>query len=332
MAQQTKANDSTELKSTVKVRWTGYARDRLAEYAVDLAQDDDDTRWTHIQAALGRQKTNVVLETVEEAEALASELGDLQMGRPWTNSSIERAARRVQGEITEDLAEQGYTAEYSSGFFRGYEQEDEQPEVRTDGGVASNDPELVAADEQEAIDSLQVHLTRDEMRDACRAWDLDGYSGTKGEMAQAMVEQALGRVIGLLMEEGVDIRGDLAEAAGLTEDGDDEADEAEQEQEDEDDDSQPVGSLAGDLLERDPADYGYTAKLQMTEKQTAAIVAALENPEATQGEVAEAADCTERYANSTLNRWRGTEDEVEAAEDAGADVPPEYRDVAPEDA
>lgn len=82
-------------------------------------------------------------------------------------------------------------------------------------------------------------------------------------------------------------------------------------------------ALAGDLLERDPAEYGYTAKLQMTETQVAVCEAALEAPSATQETVAEAAGCTERYANSTLNRWRGTEDEREAV---AADVAPCYQD------
>lgn len=273
-----------------------------------------------------------------------------------------------------------------------------QQTTAADDAQTENDPELAAATEAEAVDSLQVHMTRSEMRDAAREWGTRS-SGTKQEMAEAMLADAADAALGFLAEEGVALQGDLADdEAGAeqpaedtetddggeqeaeqadAEDGDlidadevpgeamdevareygmgagavkgalqfqppasdadctSEADEAALEarrratpgyeaEADEAGTSQPQGSLAGDLLARSPEDYGYTAKLQMTEKQTAAVVAALADPDATQAEVAEAADCTERYANSTLNRWRGTADEVAAAEDAGASVPAEY--------
>lgn len=191
------------------------------------------------------------------------------------------------------------------------------------------DPELAANTLEQAADSLQVHLTRSEMREACRDWDLDGYSGTKAEMAETMLEQAEERSLALLVEEGVDLGGDLAddEADEAAQEDATEATEDEDEQDDSEDSTQDTpGSLAGDLLARSPEEYGYTAKLQMTEKQTAAVRAAFEDLDATQAEVAEAADCTERYANSTLNRWRGTEDEVQAMEDEGIEVPAEFRE------
>ncbi|AGM11826.1 hypothetical protein M201_gp57 [Haloarcula californiae tailed virus 2] len=202
-----------------------------------------------------------------------------------------------------------------------------QQNTADDGSTdAQNDPELAAANLAEAADSLQTHMTRSEMRSAAREWDTKA-SGTKQEMAEDMLENAQEQALALLVEEGVELLGDLA---------DDEADEAEdeqeaQEQEDDEDEQDSEdstqdtpGSLAGDLLARSPEDYGYTAKLQMTAKQTAAVKAAFEDLDATQAEVAEAADCTERYANSTLNRWRGTEDEVQAMEDEGIDVPAEF--------
>ena len=204
-----------------------------------------------------------------------------------------------------------------------------QQNTADDGSTdaANTDPELAANTMEQAADSLQVHMTRDEMRAACREWDLDGYSGTKAEMAETMLEQAPEQALALLVEEGVDLGGDLVEDEAADEAEDEQ--EAEAQDEDDEDDSEDStqdtpGSLAGDLLARSPEDYGYTAKLQMTAKQTAAVKAAFENLDATQAEVAEAADCTERYANSTLNRWRGTEDEVQAMEDEGVDVPAEF--------
>jgi len=180
---------------------------------------------------------------------------------------------------------------------------------RTD---AQNDPELAAGSDAEAVDSLRVHMTRSEMRDAAREWGTRS-SGTKQEMAEDMIAEAREQAFGFLAEEGVALQGDLVE----DEDGD--------EQDDGEDSTQDTsGNLAGDLLARSPEDYGYTAKLQMTEKQTAAVRAAFDDLDATQAEVAEAADCTERYANSTLNRWRGTDDEVQAMEDKGIEVPAEF--------
>jgi hypothetical protein len=178
-----------------------------------------------------------------------------------------------------------------------------------DDAQTETDPELAASNHAEAVDSLQVHMTRSEMRDAARSWDTRS-SGTKQEMADAMLNEAREQALGFLAEEGVALTGELADNQA-----DDEEGEA---------DGDPQGSLAGDLLARSPDDYGYTAKLRMTEKQTAAVVAALENPDATQAEVAEAAGCTPRYANSTLNRWRGTQDEVQAMQDEGVEVPAEF--------
>jgi len=173
--------------------------------------------------------------------------------------------------------------------------------------------------------------------------------GSEGEVEQATQDMTVREV---LEAAGYDLPGENLDSmpdrgpekpegqATLGEAHEAEADEGEQgfqagsevqeaEDEDEQDNSEDStqdtpGSLAGDLLARSPEDYGYTAKLQMTAKQTAAVKAAFEDLDATQAEVAEAADCTERYANSTLNRWRGTEDEVQAMQDEGVDVPAEF--------
>jgi len=108
----------------------------------------------------------------------------------------------------------------------------------------------------------------------------------------------------------------------------------EAEDEDSEDDSSQGGqqpTLAGELLQRDPADHRL-GDLTMSEKQTTAVLAALEDPERTKEELAEAADCTERYAATTLERWAGSEDQVEAVNDAHGDgaygeVPSEYTEV-----
>lgn len=190
-----------------------------------------------------------------------------------------------------------------------------------DEAQTENDPELAASDWEEAIDSLQVHMNRDEMRSACREWDLDGYSGTKGEMAQAMVEQAPGNVVGLLLEEGVDIQGDLAEDAGL-----DLEDEDEQEDEDEGSSGRQRASV-GDMLEKDPDEYHRDNALAFSEKQVEVLAWAMGHAGDTDEQVAESVDCSARYVNSVCHRWPATDEGIEAIEDAGHEVPERFRQV-----
>ncbi len=261
---------------------------------------------------------------------------------------------------------------------------------------AQIDPELAANTVEQAAESLQVYLGRDAMREFGREHGSRS-SGTKQEMADSMLAEAREQALALLVEEGVELGGDLTEDdEGAAEDeqpeqeaegdlaapedvpaetmdevareygmgagavkgslafmdegeaveADSEADEAalearrraaqatededeQEDSEDSEDDSSQGGqqpTLAGELLQRDPADHRL-GDLTMSEKQTTAVLAALEDPERTKEELAEAADCTSRYAATTLERWAGSEDQVEAVEAEGSEVPSEYTEV-----
>lgn len=69
----------------------------------------------------------------------------------------------------------------------------------------------------------------------------------------------------------------------------------------EDEDEQDDRTTVADLLARDPEAHRL-GELQGTEKQTAVLEQAHEDPEQTPAEVAEAVDCTERYAATTCER------------------------------
>ncbi len=201
-------------------------------------------------------------------------------------------------------------------------------QTRTDDGSteAQNDPELAAATLEQAADSLQVYLGRDAMREFGREHGSRS-SGTKQEMAESMLAEAREEALALLVEEGVELRGDLVEDEGDDEQEDAEAQEAEDEDgQDDDSSSGQQPTTVGELLARDPEEHRLGA-LTMSEKQTAAVMAALEDPERTKEDVGEAADCSARYAATTCERWGGTEDQVAAIEDEGGSVPSEYVEV-----
>lgn len=107
----------------VKVRWTGYARARISEYNRDFAS----VKSERFMKAICRQKTQVVMETLEEADAVASELSNYSSGmqREWMNRSMDRALSRVQSEIIDSMADQGFTVVRDSvvGHVAGFEEE-----------------------------------------------------------------------------------------------------------------------------------------------------------------------------------------------------------------
>lgn len=97
----------TELDEPIKVRWTGYGRNRISEYNGDFSTEKSD----QFCRTVNRQKTNVVIKTVEEAEAVASELNSFigETGqRVWMNGPMDKAFSRVQREIIEGMEERGY--------------------------------------------------------------------------------------------------------------------------------------------------------------------------------------------------------------------------------
>jgi Rod binding domain-containing protein len=263
---------------------------------------------------------------------------------------------------------------------------------------AQNDPELAAGTEAEAVDSLQVHMTRSEMRDAAREWGTRS-SGTKQEMAEDMLGEAREQALGFLAEEGVALGADLlvdddgdeqaADASADTQDSGliaagevpgevmdevarehglgagavkgalqfqppasaedctSEADEAalearrratpgyevEDDEADtqEDDSSGRQRTTVGEMLRQHPDDYHRDSSLGFSEKQVDLLAWAMHHAGDTDEQVAEAQECSARYANSVCHRWPASDEGIEAIEDAGHEVPDCYQETdAPE--
>lgn len=124
-------SEQTELDSPIKVRWTGKLRSRVQERQWDRTARKVDGEWIVDPdlmgedadslakcsgltfRALSRQKTNVVVETVEEARAVYRVMdryknGAGRRGITWMNGSMENTARRVRSNIRTELEERGY--------------------------------------------------------------------------------------------------------------------------------------------------------------------------------------------------------------------------------
>nr|WP_144064057.1 hypothetical protein [Haloferax volcanii] len=101
----TDAQDETELETPIKVSWTGKARSKAWGHFVDF----DAEPYTLAARTLERQKTNVVVNTVEEAEALVGALdryvGGGTTGQTWMNKAMDKAFQRVQAEVRDALSE-----------------------------------------------------------------------------------------------------------------------------------------------------------------------------------------------------------------------------------
>ena len=83
----------------IKVRFTGAARHVLA----DLTGDSTDNTSQLAHDTLDRQKTNVVVKSDDELEAIVYELEQLvstiQMGHPSMDGKTLNAVNRVLGEL-----------------------------------------------------------------------------------------------------------------------------------------------------------------------------------------------------------------------------------------
>lgn len=111
---------STKLRSRIKERLWDYSNwDREGEgweeWSLDL---EDNGRPAVAYRTLNRQKTNVIIKTVEEATALHNVLdwystGGGPRGITWMNMAMENSARRVRKEIREGLEERGYNVKFS---------------------------------------------------------------------------------------------------------------------------------------------------------------------------------------------------------------------------
>jgi hypothetical protein len=109
--------DETELETPIKIRWTGYARNRICEYKQNATTERGD-RADCVIRTLSRQKTNAVIKTVEEADALANEMNGYineagPEGRIWVNGSIASACERVQSEVISGMKDLGYVVDAS---------------------------------------------------------------------------------------------------------------------------------------------------------------------------------------------------------------------------
>lgn len=119
------------LEDPIKIRWTGYARGRISEYNASYEEEDEDSTISpkRFLRAVNRQKTNIVIRTVEEADAVYAELRAYDSGqRTWMNHAMDRSISRVQREIVSRMEQRGYVAVrgrriYGIRTFRGFRKE-----------------------------------------------------------------------------------------------------------------------------------------------------------------------------------------------------------------
>lgn len=119
--------DQEELPQPIKVNWTGRLRGRIQERHWDYAatkdgdewvvSDDADPKAAAVYRALTRQKTNVVIKTVEEAYAFYSTMGHYRAGGghegiTWMNGMMVKVAKRVSDEVLEEMRAMGYEPQF----------------------------------------------------------------------------------------------------------------------------------------------------------------------------------------------------------------------------
>lgn len=120
---------SSDIRARIQTRLHDYCSwntpedddgNRLYEQST-LADEQSEPRAAVAQRTLGRLKTKVVIESVEEATALHNELdwyadGAGKRGITWMNGMMEKSVRRVRSEIVAGLGVRGYTVEYHDTF------------------------------------------------------------------------------------------------------------------------------------------------------------------------------------------------------------------------
>lgn len=99
------------LDEPIKIDWRSrtLARRKIHDRNLDLTHE----RANLVAETFSREKSNVVIESVEEAEALASELNNFigesgDSGRTWVNSSVDKSCQQRQSQIIEAMAERGF--------------------------------------------------------------------------------------------------------------------------------------------------------------------------------------------------------------------------------
>jgi len=101
-------SEQTQLAEPIKVRFTGKLRTRIQERHGEYTRNEDNPSYDgmtiSVHRTLSRQKTNVVCETIEEAEAFIHTMEHYAMpGVHWMNGPMVKTARRVKREVREAL-------------------------------------------------------------------------------------------------------------------------------------------------------------------------------------------------------------------------------------
>jgi len=99
-------NATSELGKHVKISWTARVADKIHDH--NMCYDSD--KASMVVDCLSRQKTNVVVKTVGEANALANELMEYQTdtGRVWMTEASYKSVRRVIRELESSMNELGF--------------------------------------------------------------------------------------------------------------------------------------------------------------------------------------------------------------------------------
>lgn len=127
-----------DLDEPIKFSWTGKARRRIE----GANRDFDSEKSDRIVRTLSRLKTRVVIESVEEAAALAGEMADYEGeagdgGRVWVNGSAAASCKRVREIVVDAMAERGYEPTSRLGRVRSFEVADDDAEL--DVGISEGD-------------------------------------------------------------------------------------------------------------------------------------------------------------------------------------------------
>lgn len=147
MAQQPTHEVDDELETPIKISWTGVARRKIKGLNLDFDSDQSD----RVVAALDRQKTNVVIRTVDEATAVASEMRSYvdcggRDGRVWMNGPASKACERVMNDVVDAMRERGFEPERTSaGFITDFVPADELEGDADDD--SDDDPDAEPGDE-----------------------------------------------------------------------------------------------------------------------------------------------------------------------------------------
>lgn len=135
-AESNDLDEQHELDNPIKVRFTGRLRGRINERTWDYAGKKIDDEWVadpngdpwevSQYRCFHRQKTNIVVKTVEEAYSFYDSMGHYARGDvTWMNGPMAKAAQRVMGEVREGMQERGYEFVYSENrMFRGFKESD----------------------------------------------------------------------------------------------------------------------------------------------------------------------------------------------------------------